>query len=681
MECNIRRSLRMKVAVLVTGISLLVFIGLFFINSSAQEKHNMEQLQSFSVRLMALLQMAVNEPMAVGDNKGTVAQFNKLGQNFAHIKVHLTNYKGNITYSTDPAMVRKDLLATFRSSDSSGTLSPMVEESLSAPVRRGSMVTLDGTPYYAQVLSIRNEASCHHCHGRKHTILGSMVLMQDIDKEMSGLRASQRSSALVSLAGLLLLLVLLHTFMRKSVISRVKALATCTEKVRKGDLNQDFLISGVDELGCLGQDLHFMVAELKSKMSEAQQNAALASEEAKRAHLAMEDATEAQAVAKRLSLYQKREVDKLSDALKHLARGDLNSHYIAGRADEDLPQAHESFKEIEQAMTETTASLKGMIAAMKDQADVLVKCSHELAQVSTDLSGSSEDLSLRAGTVAGASEEISTNISTMAAATEEISTNIHSVSSTAEEMSMTMNNVAQAIIDLRKAISSIAEYSQEGAEVAMRANNMATSATSTMSQLGDAARDIGKVTEVIKRIAEQTNLLALNATIEAASAGESGKGFAVVAHEIKELANQSAKAAEDIADKIAGVQKNAQAAVKVMEDISTIIDAINSQVRDITRNVEQQDSAANEITLSITETSKGADDIAKAISELAKGANDMSCNAGDISKGASDMSSNILSVSKTAEIGSSGAKRVNSLADQLTRVADMLQAVVRKFTL
>jgi methyl-accepting chemotaxis protein len=681
MKYAIQHSLRIKVAALTTAICLLIFVGLILINSHDQKDHNLGQLQTFSIRLMELLQLAVHEPMAIGDNRATMAQFHKLSQNLDNIQIHLTDFKGNVTYSTVPTLVRSDLVPALEAKGADIKVQQLLLESLQAPVQSGAMVDLDGAPHYAQVLTIKNEKSCHHCHGKSRAILGSMVLLQDVEEEMHSLSRAQRDSALVSLAGLVLLLVLLLTFMRVSVVSRVKALAERTERVRQGDLDQEFLIGGKDELGSLGQNLHFMVAEIKSKVNEAEASSKLASEEAKRAHLAMEEANEAQEVAKRLSHYQKQEVDKLSEALKQLALGDLNARYRAGEAEEELAETRESFKDIEEAMAETANSLKKMIAAMKEQADVLVHCSEDLATVSTTLSGSSEELSVRAGAVAGASEQISTNIGTMAVATEEVSANINSVSSTAEEMSMTMGNVAESIHQLRRAIASIAEYSQEGADVAMRANNMASSATSTMNQLGEAARDIGKVTEVIKRIAEQTNLLALNATIEAASAGDAGKGFAVVAHEIKELANQSAKAAEDIASKIAGVQGNAHAAVNVMKDISSIIETINSQVRDITKNVEQQDSAANEITLSITETSKGADDIALAISELAKGANDMSCNAGDISKGANEMSSNILSVSKSAEIGRDEAKRVNSLADELTRVANMLQTMVRKFTL
>ena len=80
-----------------------------------------------------------------------------------------------------------------------------------------------------------------------------------------------------------------------------------------------------------------------------------------------------------------------------------------------------------------------------------------------------------------------------------------------------------------------------------------------MSKLGEAAKKISSVTEVISDISEQTNLLALNATIEAARAGESGKGFAVVAAEIKELANQTSDATEEIKRTVDGIQTSTMA--------------------------------------------------------------------------------------------------------------------------
>ncbi len=60
-------------------------------------------------------------------------------------------------------------------------------------------------------------------------------------------------------------------------------------------------------------------------------------------------------------------------------------------------------------------------------------------------------------------------------------------------------------------------------------------------------------------IAAQTNLLALNAAIEAARAG-AGRGFAVVADEVRKLAERSSRATREIADLIANIQKEVEAA-------------------------------------------------------------------------------------------------------------------------
>src|SRR4029453_8335354 len=96
------------------------------------------------------------------------------------------------------------------------------------------------------------------------------------------------------------------------------------------------------------------------------------------------------------------------------------------------------------------------------------------------------------------------------------------------------------------------------------------------------------VIKVITAIAEQTNLLALNATIEAARAGEMGKGFAVAASGVKALAQETARATEDISQRVQAIQGDPGGAVLAIEEISQVIARISDFQTTIASAVEEQ---------------------------------------------------------------------------------------------
>ncbi len=222
-------------------------------------------------------------------------------------------------------------------------------------------------------------------------------------------------------------------------------------------------------------------------------------------------------------------------------------------------------------------------------------------------------------------DNVTSVVSALSAATTEMHGSSTSMAEIAEQSNARASSVASASEELSGSISEISRQVSHSSEIANAARDAAQQSSEKIGQLADSAEKIGTVVNLIQDIAEQTNLLALNATIEAARAGEAGKGFAVVASEVKALATQTAKATEDIAQQIAGIQNATGAAVEVNQQIVKTIEDISSSTTAIASAIEEQGAATREVNENInhvssasSETGRMAQDLLAAVGELAK---------------------------------------------------------------
>ncbi|MDH5477187.1 MAG: methyl-accepting chemotaxis protein [Nitrospinota bacterium] len=368
-----------------------------------------------------------------------------------------------------------------------------------------------------------------------------------------------------------------------------------------------------------------------------------------------------------------RPIEGVSLALRDIAEGEGDlTRRLRERSQDEIGELSHWFNVFVENMSKLIKEISGNSMA-------LGASSGAMSEVSSSLATGAEQMTAQANAVAGATEQMSANIVTVASAVEEMSVNVASVSSGAEQMSSSMRGISGSVDGLNTSIIQINENAKEASSVARQVLERSRMAENAMKTLGQAASEIGKVTEVIKRIAEQTNLLALNATIEAASAGAAGKGFAVVANEIKQLANQSAGAAEDIAHRIDGVQSNTEQAVSVMGEVLSTISLINESVDLITSSVEKQSSSAQEIAEAVNQVARGADDMASSIADVAKGANEVSLSTGEAAKGSHEVSMNIQGVSHAAGDTNMNASRVSATSKEIDRIAVELGRLVGRF--
>ncbi len=274
------------------------------------------------------------------------------------------------------------------------------------------------------------------------------------------------------------------------------------------------------------------------------------------------------------------------------------------------------------AQHKKVVEFNSQVSQLEETANALAERSNQLTATAATMTTAAKNTSQESVAASRSLSEVASGVQTVAASTEQMVASIREISRSANEsagMSKTTSATTQETNDVVK-------------------------------ELGTSSLEIGEVTKVISSIAQQTNLLALNATIEAARAGDAGKGFAVVANEVKELARQTAKATQDITQKIGAIQKNSSRAVEAIGGIAQAVDKLNSISGTIAAAVEEQTATTNEVSRVINTASENVKQI----------------------------STSVNLVSTTADENSDAATKTLEASHGLSQLAEKLKDIVRK---
>lgn len=289
-------------------------------------------------------------------------------------------------------------------------------------------------------------------------------------------------------------------------------------------------------------------------------------------------------------------IRKMMTAAQRIAVGDLTQQVDHTSRDEIGTLAG--------ALNDMATNLRRMLQHVGSSTVTVQTAAGDLSTVSEQMADRVSALNDKATSMASAAKEMSANMSVVAAAAEEATKNVHMVATATEEMTST--------------VSEIARNAEKARQVTVTAVQNATTASQQVDELGNAAREINQVTEVIMEIAEQTKLLALNATVEAARAGEAGKGFAVVANEVKELAKQTNAATDNIRTKVDAIQRSTAGTVEKIAQISHVITDVNDLVASIAGAVEEQAITTRDIASNIAQVASGIQEMLGTVTHAAK---------------------------------------------------------------
>jgi methyl-accepting chemotaxis protein len=674
MAVSFRNSLEIKSSLLVSVISLFVFVVLVVVSSRMQRATMLDELDNSLIKASELVQFSLEKPMVLGDDQGTRDEFAFLAGKYPDMTVHLTNFKGQITYSTDTASQRRDLSKVI----SHEGLDALARRALNEELHHSQIVEGPQATSFVRINSIANAPSCHHCHGSTKSFLGALVVMQDITPTARAIDVQFYENLAISAGGMLTLIGAMLLFIRRFIIAPVRHIAQASEHIRAGDLNANFALDSSDELGSLSRNLADMVAKLKKELGfsrgilDGMTTAAVVVDTEGRVtfvnpammRLAGLDGPISRYLGQSLSEFVYADVTRQSIFQQVLTQrksiNAMESVFTNRRGQEitllvDSSPIHDLDGNLLGAFTicNDMTEMRRQQALLAEQNETMAHAAQMAGRISEQVSSASEELSAQIRQSSqGATEQHRLTDGSSTAMTQ---------------MNASVLEVAQSASRAAHSASVAQRQAVEGAQVldlaVTKINTVAEHASMLkheMGELGRQAQGIGQIITVIEDIADQTNLLALNAAIEAARAGDAGRGFAVVADEVRKLAEKTISATRQVVDYVNTIRdralKNAAAtdtaaqivmqstelanrSGQMLHDIVGMVESTADQMHSIATASEEQSVASEEISRSMADINAISNDTAQAMRESSLAVSDLARLALELNSIIEDMRS------------------------------------------
>ncbi len=396
--------------------------------------------------------------------------------------------------------------------------------------------------------------------------LGTVALGFSLSKVEQALRQATLLILLGAVGSLALLVGVITLVFNRMAIAPLNQIASATQRLAGGDLNQRVTLDIRDEIGALGGHFNVMAEQLQAMVErERQVKAAL---------------------------------DQQISSLLQVV-----SAASAGRLTVEAPGGEDEMGGLAAAFNQMVASLRTLVGEVQ-------RAGLQVSSASAEILAASEQHASGSAQQAAAVGEVTATLEELSGTAAQIAENARAVEGVAAETAHSAQAGATAVEEAIRAMEGIRARVEEIAKKTLA--------------LGERSQQIGEVLTLIKEIAGEIHLLALNAAIESAAAGEHGKRFAVVAAEVRRLAERTRASTEEIRTIIGEIQAATNSSVlateqgmKEAEGVATRAGRAGEALEEILGKVDRTAQAAKQISVATQQQRTASDQIVASMRELA----------------------------------------------------------------
>jgi methyl-accepting chemotaxis protein len=417
-------------------------------------------------------------------------------------------------------------------------------------------------------------------------VIGMGVYMDDVDTMVSQEQVEFRESLNTLLLRALLfggvfvvlIMALILFLMRRYLSTPLRSLADYSCRVADGHLDAD--VRGVfrGELARLKESMQSMVASLKGKMAEAQEQSRLAAEEAERARGATAEAEAAK---------ERAEHAKQEGMLQAASRLDGIVERLSTATEELSAQADEINRGTEhqkQRISETATAMEEMNATVL-----------EVARNASSAAENADATQGKAREGADIVDQAVQAIRTVQDMAAELKTNMDALGQQAEAIGQIMNVIN---------------------DIADQTNLLALNAAIEAARAGEAGRGFAVVADEVRKLAEKT----MAATKEV---GES-------IHAIQDAARRNTSSMDSAVKAVEQATELANRSGESLEEIVRLSESTADQVRSIATASEEQSAASEEISRAVDEVNEIATQTSESMHQSVEAQQEVAGQAGEL---------------------------------------------------